>query len=459
MSRISLVVPSEISNRLAELARLEIETGAVLLAHPVTAEDGSIRLLAHELLEVPDSAYERRESMSLTISSDGYVPALSIAETSASIPIWLHTHPGEGSSPKMSRHDKVVNSQLSDLFRLRANSDYYGALVVSFAGPFLTFSGFLDDGQSVRRIDRLLNVGERLRVSWHDATDHRDDSELFDRNIRAFGGDIQHAIGDLRIAVVGAGGTGSAVAEQLVRLGARNIDLYDPDVLSASNVTRVYGSYPAQVGLNKVDVVGDHLQSIAPTATVTRTVGMITSLATATRLADADVIFGCTDDNAGRMILSRIPTYFLTPVIDCGVVLTSDTDQHLVGIDGRVTIVTPGSACLLCRSRIDLRVAAAERMSAQEHARLASEGYAPALPGVEPAVVAYTTAVAAAAVGELVERLVGYGPEPVPSELILRLHEREISTNRAESKPGHYCDSHRGKLALGITRPFLETTW
>jgi len=47
------------------------------------------------------------------------------------VPIWMHTHPGEGSSPRSSRHDRKVDSQLSDLFRLRADSAYYGALIVA----------------------------------------------------------------------------------------------------------------------------------------------------------------------------------------------------------------------------------------------------------------------------------------------------------------------------------------
>ncbi len=244
-----------------------------------------------------------------------------------------------------------------------------------------------------------------------------------------------------------------------MRLGARKIDLIDPDELSLSNVTRVYGSDPTRVGDHKVEVVADHLRRIAPDAEIRTTVGMITNHSVARELVMADVVFGCTDDNAGRLILSRVPTFLLVPVIDCGVLLSSDGDGHLVGIDGRVTVVHPGTACLICRARIDLRRAAAEQLSPEEHARLAGEGYAPALPGVEPAVVTFTTSVAAAAVAELIERLTGYGPVPVPSELILRLHDREISTNRAEPKPTHYCDPAAGKTGLGITEPFLELTW
>ena len=176
-------------------------------------------------------------------------------------------------------------------------------------------------------------------------------------------------------------------------------------------------------------------------------------------LMDADVVFGCTDDNAGRLVLSRFATYLLTPVIDCGVVLTTDSESRLDGIHGRVTVLYPGAACMVCRDRIDLRRAASEALAPAEHVRRIDEGYAPALPGIEPAVIAFTTAVGAQAVSELLERLTRYGPTPVPNEVLLRLHEREISTNIAEPREQHYCHAASGKLGLGETDPFLEQTW
>jgi hypothetical protein len=78
---------------------------------------------------------------------------------------------------------------------------------------------------------------------------------------------------------------------------------------------------------------------------------------------------------------------------------------------------------------------------------------------VEPAVVTFTTLVAASAVSELLEHLTGYGPEPVPSEVLLRVHDREISTNAQGPRPRHYCDPASGKLGLGLTEPYLEQTW
>ena len=98
-------------------------------------------------------------------------------------------------------------------------------------------------------------------------------------------------------------------------------------------------------------------------------------------------------------------------------------------------MLAPGAACLVCRDRVDLRRAAAEMLEPGERQLRTDEGYAPALGAVEPAVVTFTTQVAAAAVSELLERLIHYGPEPPPSEILLRSHEREVSTNDQSPAP------------------------
>jgi shikimate 5-dehydrogenase len=88
--------------------------------------------------------------------------------------------------------------------------------------------------------------------------------------------------------IVGCGGTGSAVAEQLLRLGVRNLKLVDPDELSCSNVTRVYGSRLLDVGRPKVDVLAEHLEARLPDTHVQRLRSMITVESTARELADAE---------------------------------------------------------------------------------------------------------------------------------------------------------------------------
>lgn len=456
----TLVLTDGLVAELAAAARLPVETGAVLIASIVTDGDGAHRLLGQEIVWVPDAAYLKRERDELLVSSNGYVPALGRAAERGAMAFWVHTHPGQYGAPVSSVYDNKVDHDLEDVFRLRTDAPFYGALIVSPCGGSIIFTAALFDADGNRhRIDRLWQVGDDLRlISAYDAPGASIPA-IYDRNVRAFGADVQKTLGALHVGVVGVGGTGSAVCEQLVRLGVRHFTLIDPDHLTESNVTRVFGSTPADVGRAKVDVASDHLLGIAPDAVVDRVPAMLTLEASARRLIGCDVVFGCTDDNAGRLVLSRFSTFMLTPVIDVGVLLSSGADGVLKGIDGRVTVLTPGAACLICRNRIDLARAGVELRTPEERKRLADEGYAPALERVEPAVVAFTSGIASAAVAELLERLIGYGPTPRPSEVLMRWHEREMSSNTAAPREGHYCNHASGKWGRGVTSPFLEQTW
>lgn len=456
----TLVLPAAMAAEIESAARLTVESAGVLLARIAPTPNGDIRVLARALRWVDGCAYVSRTADGLRIASQGYVHFLGEAEAHGDSCLWFHTHPGIDAVPRPSEHDHIVNREIADVFRLRSGSPYYGAVIFSPGRSHLIFTGSLqsENGHAVE-LDRLWCVGDRWHLTRSYDSVLPEIPDIYDRNVRAFGTAIQKTLGDLRIAIVGCGGIGSAVAEQLARLGVRHFMLIDPDLLSASNVTRVYGSSALQVGVPKVNLLAEHLRRIAPDARCEIEASMVTLEPTARQLTASDLVFGCTDDNAGRLVLSRLSTFFLMPVIDSGVLLSSDSADNLIGIDGRVTTLAPAQACLVCRGRIDLQRAAAELLTPDERRRRVDEGYAPALERTEPAVVSYTTAVASAAVAELLERLIGYGPTPRPSETLLRFHDRETSTNIAAPLEGHYCHPTSGKWGAGITEPFLELVW
>jgi tRNA A37 threonylcarbamoyladenosine dehydratase len=78
---------------------------------------------------------------------------------------------------------------------------------------------------------------------------------------------VHDLLRQLEVAVIGIGGLGSPIAEQLVRMGAGSVTLVDHDLLDTpSNVRRVIGcamsDLRATVAPPKVDVVGRHLDQL-----------------------------------------------------------------------------------------------------------------------------------------------------------------------------------------------------
>src|SRR5579864_395303 len=219
---VSVVIPQTITEEIEAAARLPVETAGVMLAGIAEGPQGEIRLLARGLRWVAEDAYNRREWNSLAIGSEGYVRALAEAETIGATCVWVHTHPGNDAWPCPSDHDLIVDREIIDLFRIRSGSPYYGALIFSPRPHGLAFTGHLQrEGDVDKQVERLWQIGDRFRLTRAFDSSLPPLSAIFDRNVRAFGHAVQQTLSDLKIGIVGCGGTGSAVDEQLVPLGVR----------------------------------------------------------------------------------------------------------------------------------------------------------------------------------------------------------------------------------------------
>lgn len=72
----------------------------------------------------------------------------------------------------------------------------------------------------------------------------------------------QERLRDSVIGVVGTGGIGGAVAARLVRMGALNLKLADPDHFDLTNVQRQYGAGRDTIGRNKAEVVAEQVYDL-----------------------------------------------------------------------------------------------------------------------------------------------------------------------------------------------------
>ena len=61
-------------------------------------------------------------------------------------------------------------------------------------------------------------------------------------NARSFGDRGQRLLADLKVGVIGAGGTGSLVVEYMARLGVGHLVIIDPERIESSNLPRIVGS-------------------------------------------------------------------------------------------------------------------------------------------------------------------------------------------------------------------------
>src|SRR5204863_728876 len=102
-------------------------------------------------------------------------------------------------------------------------------------------------------------------------------NDRHERLIGAFGLEAADHLKNSTVAVIGAGGTGSAVIEVLARAGVGRLIVVDPDHLEASNLERVHGSEPddAERKIKKVALAKRHVYAIDPTCRVDAYVGAL----------------------------------------------------------------------------------------------------------------------------------------------------------------------------------------
>jgi molybdopterin/thiamine biosynthesis adenylyltransferase len=279
---------------------------------------------------------------------------------------------------------------------------------------------------------------------------------IFDRQIRAFGKEGQRVLNRLRVGVVGVGGTGSSVVEQITRLGVGEIVAVDFGDLEKSNVTRVYGSSINQENQSKVLVASENVRRIGLGTTFHGVEASISDRDATLDLAQCDLIFGCTDDHTGRAILSRMPSHLLQVLIDCGVSVQSNAG-NLIGIFVRVSKVVPLDPCLICLGDVDSNRLRDEGLPRTELESRRREGYVQDSDERNPAVVAYTTMAATFAVNEMICMLFGLSDSSF-NKLLIRPHHREMSGHLRERQGRHSCgDAER--LASGLVEPFLGWDW
>lgn len=422
--------------------------GAAFVLCGQARTDNRDKLLSHTVVPIAGEDFLRRERDGLSITSQALMRITKLARSLGLSVIFAHSHP-DGISHFSSQDDRE-EARLLPFLSARIPGRLHGTLVLAGAD----ISGRVYNPKC--REASTLIVGSRIRLQMGGTA--RQIPPVFDRQVRAFGPDAQRILSDLHIGIVGLGGTGSAVAELLYRLGVGRLTLFDGDRLDATNINRVFGSTLRDVGTPKVLIAKRHLDQIGLETSVLAAPKHITHESAARELRDCDIVFGCTDLQLPRAILVQLALKYLVPVLDLGVLIDSN-GGIIRGVHGRVTTLMPGEACLLCRGRINVDDMRVEALPTHERQQQSAEGYAPELGEPAPAVMPFTSATASLAVVELLHRLTGFmGGERCSSEVLLTFDQSRMRTNRVAPEKGCVCTDETA-WGRGDESPFLGMTW
>ncbi|MGB4497886.1 MAG: ThiF family adenylyltransferase, partial [Methylococcaceae bacterium] len=192
-----------------------------------------------------------------------------------------------------------------------------------------------------------------------------------------------------QIAIIGVGGLGSVIAENLIHSGFQSLCLVDPDVVEITNLNRIVGAYftDAQQKRLKIDVVKEHLQRINPNAKIKGFSTGVEDAALLPALMSCDWVIVATDNHFSRFTAQEIALRLGIPLISTGVNITVDK-QQITDMSGEVIIARYGDKlCLNCLGRINPTQIAAEQYKGKFIGdELVKRGYVSGQEVKEPAV-------------------------------------------------------------------------
>jgi molybdopterin/thiamine biosynthesis adenylyltransferase len=339
------------------------EHAAVVLAG-VHRRGDDIRLLARELHLVdadsfPPGTHGYRETTAATVAR-----LASAAADECLAYVALHSHPGAGEGVSLSGPDRSAHQRLfPHLF------DLTDAPVTGVAMGDASAAGEVWLSRSdIRPLGRVRVLDSHLRMLTAAPERPATADARHDRQARMFGDAGQQRLRKSRVAVIGAGGGGSILVEQLAHLGVGTLTVIDYDVVGPENLSRIVGATAADARRRrkKVDVLGDLVARIDPACRYISIDGDLNDLSVAERVLDCDFLFLATDTISSRLVFNAIVHRYLIPGVQIGAKVEIAADGRIDDIYLATRPVWPHSGCLQCNSLIPAHIVQREQRTEEE---------------------------------------------------------------------------------------------
>lgn len=278
--------------------------------------------------------------------------------------------------------------------------------------------------------------------------------ERHDRNVRFFGAEGQERLRATSVGIVGIGGLGTQLVQQLSLLGVGRLLLIDPEELDDTNRNRYVGARASDPvpGSPKVELGKRLAQEIDPTIVVEAIRAPLIDARAFQALQGVEYVFGCLDNDGARLVLTELTAAYELTYIDLATEILPDGTHG-----GRLVVALNGEGCPVCFDELDVEAAQADLgNSAARAARAAIYGVdATLLTAAGPSVVSLNGVVASLGVTEFMVSVTGLRP---PQTRLRYRGNRGIVTHD-DSPPAadcFYCKGIRGRKDSADVERYLR---
>ena len=394
-----------------ELLGTELESCAVLFGRPVVQNSRLVRIIIRDVIRPFAADYSKRTRIAAQLRPEFVASVTQRARQTGDSLVFVHTHPFAMNT--FSEVDDAGEMALSEFLKSRMPKAIHAALLIT---PEAIVARVLGSTESLE----VAGIGPQ--IIWGRPENPDSEDSTFDRQTRVFGANSQARLQKLQVGIVGLGGTGSIVAEQLAHLGVKRFLLIDPDTVEKTNLNRLVGAATEDIGKTKVGVASAQIKRINPSASVEKRVASVLLSKVAEELADTDFFFCCTDSQGSRAVLNQLAYQYLVPMIDMGAVIVAEKGR-ISHIAGRTQMLAPGLGCLVCGNLLDPEAVRVDLLTDFERN---ADPYIVGLREPAPAVISLNATMSSMAVTMFLASVVG-----VPSAARLINYNGIIGSSRA----------------------------
>lgn len=352
--------------------------------------NNNVLIIITDYVSVDDEHYIEDNSVGARINSEAIRKAMQIAMNKKCSIFHIHEHYGNG-TPSFSYTDLDELPGIVDAM-INANPDnVHGLILLNEDGINAVVKMKPSGAEAI--LEKITRVGYPMSFNkaWYEGAEF--DENRYDR--QTFLGEwSQHILSKITVGIVGLGGGGSHIIQQLAHLGVQNYAIFDDDFVEDSNLNRLVSATVSDTKsqVQKNDVAYRQIIGLQPNANI-EIVNDVWQKQTAL-LQICDVVFGAVDSFAGRRDIELECRRYFIPYIDIGM------DVRIVEPDpprlyGQIILSMPGKPCMHCIGYLT------EELLAKEAGKYGDAGK-------KPQVIWSNGVVASNAVGVFVDMITGW---------------------------------------------------
>ena len=312
-----------------------------LFTRTKATDDGYV-IVALDYTPVKEDSYIEDFSVGAKIDSHAIRGAMQYIYENACgcFHVHLHNHKGapspsstdKGSLPDLAKSFSNIASKQANGFLILSKDSVYASVLMPETGRFIEH-------------DLISIVGHPMKFVYSSIKSKTQSRVLLRQQF--LGAESEQIFKNVKIGIVGYGGGGSHIGQQLSHLGVEKYVVFDGDNIDETNLNRNVGASMSDVkkGARKTAIAKASIRKVSPKADVKCISEIWQKRPDA--LHDCDIVFGCVDTYSEREQLEAECRRYLIPYIDIGMdVHKIPNEPH--SMSGQIIMSLPGHSCMRC---------------------------------------------------------------------------------------------------------------